>query len=225
MMLSLEFDPARLGLTETWAAAEVDVTVGMDTETFSLPAGITDAYSAYTALAAWVSDGARPWAPLAAEVTWTDSTSGNGVPCVQFGLSAVDSLARNADWLALADSVEVAAATTIRPELGFTLQEWLPQGPRGDGTAKGATRDTVPTFGDYRWTAEAVMSRTTLDGLTALLYAATSPRRGWVLQQSTGPTGPDQWGTWRQCAIGEVTVDRAGPRLWRVSMQLGGAAL
>lgn len=224
-MLTLEFDPTRLGLTETWAAASVDVTVGLDTETFSLPAGITDAYSAYAALVEWINDGARPWALLDAELTWTNGTSGTNIGCVQFGVTGVDTLAKNADWSGLADSSEVAATTTIRPELGWTLQEWVPRGLRGDGTAKGATRDSVPVWGDLRWTAEAVMSRATLDAFTALLYAATSPRRGWVLQQSAGPAGPDQWGIWRQAAIGNVTVSRQGALLYRVAMELSGAAL
>lgn len=227
-MLALEFDPTRLGLTETWAAASVDVTVGLDTETFSLPAGITDAYSAYAALVEWMADPARLWAPMSVELTWTSESSDNGIPVVQFwpsNINELDDFSPNADWRALTQGVDNPVAVTIRPELGWTLQEWVPRGLRGDGTAKGATRDSVPVWGDLRWTAEAVMTRATLDAFTALLYAATSPRRGWVLQQSTGPSGIDQWGIWRQAAIGAVTVSREGARLYRVAMELSGAAL
>jgi hypothetical protein len=106
------------------------------------------------------------------------------------------------------------------------VRTWIRRGYKGQAAAYGATRNGVVGLGDLQATATGILTRDEVDSLTALLYAATSPRRGYILQESTGPSAtPGAWGTWRAVSIGEVTVERAGPTLWRVSLELGGDPL
>lgn len=231
MALSIEFDPLRLPTVDgySWAAVSMVIDYGAySSDTWTLSAGITDPYSALQDLMTWGQDPARPWDGEPFTVRWSRYLAG------------VDGLTGTAAWepvewqivggtddaFSLLFSGDGTAATTIWPASGWDARTWLRKGYKGQAAAYGATRSGVVGLGELGATATGILNRSEVDSLNALLWAATSPRRGWILQESTGPSAtPGAWGTWRQVSIGEVTVERANSTLWRVSLELGGDAL
>ena len=231
MALSIEFDPLRLPTVDGYSWANVALSadyIGIGDEPWTLAAGVADSYGALRDLLAWGQDAARIWHPDPFTVRWTRGLAGvdglTGVAVLEPVEWAVES--PTADAEALLFGAPSSAATTIWPASGWDVRTWVRRGYKGQAAAYGATRGGVVGLGDLQATATGILSRSEVDSLNALLYAATSPRRGWILQESTGPSAtPGAWGTWRQVSIGEVTLDRAGPTLWRVSLELGGDAL
>ena len=231
MALSLEFDPARLPTVDGYSWANVSATISYPTyssDTWTLTAGITDPYAALQDLIAWGQDGARPWDGEPFAVRWTRYLSGvtgeTGTAAWEPVEWSIDSAPD--DTYSLLFSGDGTAATTVWPSTGWDVRVWRRRGYKGQAAAYGATRGGVVGLGDLQATATGILTRDEVDSLQALLYAATSPRRGHILQESTGPSDtPGAWGTWRAVSIGEVTLERAGPTLWRVSLELGGDPL
>lgn len=227
MGLCIEFDGQRLGTGYAWSAATVSVTLAPDTEVWTPSAVVADPYTAYTELAAWIADAARPWSPVTAEVTWQRALLNSGSGGVGLGLACsveFDAITPSAAFEALTDAANNAYPVSTWPPSGYNVREWKRRGYTGDAANTGAARSGVTGLGDLAWTAEAVMPWSEVETLTDLLAACTSPRRGWILQQTTGGT-PTQYGTWRQVAIGAIQSSRLGPSLFRVSIELGGDAL
>jgi hypothetical protein len=227
MALCVEFDGQRLGTGYAWASATVSVTYGLDTEVWTPSADVADPYTAYSELAAWIADPARAWATVtvSVSVTWERGILdiGNGAGGVEFGLAysiAPDTFTPSAAFEALTAANENPYAVSVWPPNGWTVKQWHRQGFMGDASNTGPARPGATGLGAIAWTAEAIMPLDDCNALQALLKAATSPRRGWILQESTGGT-PAQYGTWRQVAIGPMTQARAGVSLWRVTLELG----
>jgi hypothetical protein len=223
MALCVEFDGQRMGTGYAWSSATVSVTLGLDTEVWTPSADVADPYTAYSELAAWIADGARPWAPVTASVTWIRTFLASGSGAVEFGLVydvEFDAVTKSAAFEALADAANNAYPINVWPPNGWTVKQWHRQGFMGDASNTGPARPGATGLGAIAWTAEAIMPLDDCNALQALLKAATSPRRGWILQESTGGA-PTAYGTWRQVAIGPMTQARAGVSLWRVTLELG----
>jgi hypothetical protein len=233
MALCVEFDGQRLGTGYAWSSATVSVTYGLDTEVWTPSADVADPYTAYSELAAWIADGARPWASVTASVTWQRGILdiGNGAGGVELGVAysvLPDTFTPSAAFDALTTVNDNIYPVSVWPPNGWTVKQWHRQGFMGDASNTGPARPGATGLGAIAWTAEAIMTLDDCNALQSLLKAATSPRRGWILQESTGgiPTPYTMsrqvdYGTWRQVAIGPMTQTRAGVSLWRVTLELG----
>jgi hypothetical protein len=227
MGLCIEFDGQRMGTGYAWSSATVSVTYGLDTEVWTPSAAVAEPHTAWSELAAWIADAARPWSPVTATVTWARGTLDDGSGAVEFGIVYSvdpDTFTPSAAFEQLSAANDNLYPVSTWPPTGYNVREWKRRGYMGDAANTGAARAGVTGLGDLAWTAEAVMSWSEVQTLTDLLAACTSPRRGWILQQTTGGT-PSQYGTWRQVAIGAIQSSRLGPTLFRVTIELGGDAL
>lgn len=214
MILSQRFD---------WQSVSCDVTVGIDTETWTCPASIDDAYSALADLADWFGDAGRPWTATM-EILWT-----------RLG-GEVFAAASNPRWeiepstaITLAWSTEAQAALETdspsdrfgtghgaMPSNGWGLSGSTTRGSMpGNASAQGTMRPGVPALAMIRPTAVAGFDYDGAELIAALLARTPSPRRCRVL---------DIDGTWRQYALSGVSRERR-KTIWVHTLDLAGDTL
>lgn len=205
---------------DDWSTVGADVTVGVDTETWTLSAGIRDAYGAAMDLVAWYNDGARAWSDTMT-MTPTDgfaTTAVNGTRLQGwlpvFTAPLLDTITGTAAFDALLQG-ELAVGTSW-PKGDWDLQLWERRGAGGDACALGAARAAVTGTGFRQMTLRATLTLGDLEQLQIILAAARNPRRGWVLQQSRG--------IWRQVELGPVRIQDAALAIWTAEIEAAGVA-
>ena len=237
-MLIVDYDPETAGRSNVWTDVSIDVTVGSDTETFTVTTE-RNRLSVWLALIDWYESPSRAWYPSSGTaLAWYQTTTGGPdfykVTAFPFPLLGVDSISVSAAWIELMAADDgPEPPDSLWPDSGVDLQRWRRQIPKGNGGASGAALAGV--LGERRTAIRAVLDATDMTGIGELLRVADSPRMAWVLQLSTGPhpliaSPPNHsatvaLGTWRRVALGEVKIQRTGLHLWSLEAEVGGDAL
>lgn len=226
-----------------WATAEVDVTVGAATETWTCPSTAVSAFAAAQDLVGWANAAARAWwGVVLFDWTWTRQAATSGATLTVRSLGGAFTYAPNADAASLL-GVAAGAGTSVvgavaavgtwapSPSGRIALRDdgaWLPTA--GEASGVGAVRPGIP--GASRWTAKARPTVDALDlgRLTSCLVSATSPRAAWLrlstVRLATEYLAPPNAATgWKRVSLGKVSRGRAGASLWTLELTLGGEAV
>lgn len=209
----------------TWAGEEVEVTVGVDTETweFDTEIGGTSAsmYDFATSLESWFNDAGRAWTG-AASLSWAVSTRSDGQVRITFTSTASCTLTITAGLATFTGMTTPHTGTShvTRGTYGsccarFAVSHWQ----RHDTATGGTSSSGSWTMGQQavaprRPTVEAVLDEAQHMALTDALRIASSPRTAHIYQ--TYPAG------WREVHLGPVQVSRAGRVLYRATLEVLG---
>ncbi len=210
--------------TATWAFS-VDVTVGVNTETYTNLAADRDAVTAVTALVAWANDAGRAWSG-SRTFSWDWSRhSDSGGALLVLACSGTFSLSAGAATnLGLPAAVGVVGVVGTAPALGT----WAPVSrvsvrgnlrvlAAGDGCGDGAVRPGVPGTAAKNPQVSAIGTAIDAARLAAILATASNPRRCLVYQLHKA--------TWLTRALGDISRSSAGPMHYAFELTLAGLAL
>lgn len=206
-----------------WAGVSCDVVVGINSETWSCPSGIDDAYAALVDFCDWYGDAGRPWT-ASATVAWAraggEQFGGSSAIEWQLSFSTSTGLTWSSDAETALQTDDPAAATGIAsgvlPCNGWGLDGATTRdGLSGTAAAQGAVRPGVPVLAMVRPTAVGGLDYAGTELLAQYMALTPSPRRCWV---------PGIDGVWRQYALGGVSRDRR-KTIWIHTLDLAGDAL
>lgn len=206
-----------------WATVSCDVTVGINSETWTCPGGIDDAYAALADFADWYGDAGRPWT-ASVTVAWSrlggEEFAGlsNLRWLMQFSSTTVLSWSSEAMLALEPDDVDEREGTGAgaQPCNGWGLDGSTTRiSLSGTAAAQGAVRLGVPVLAAVRPSAVGGFDYAGTELLARILALSPSPRRCWVL---------DIDGMWRHYALGSVSRERRGT-IWIHTLDLAGDAL
>ncbi len=208
-----------------WGSAEIEISDGVTTDTWTGSADTLSAVAAMDELAAWATSTFAP------TFTWTwarDATTGGAIftlsASANFTIEPLNSTAEDLFGLdpgvkssASSQPFDSAAIATWAPVSGIAVRTSLRQLGRGDAPGDGAVRPGVPGLAALRQSVGAVGTAIDAGRLAAALALATSPRRIDVYQQHTG--------TWLRLALGDVSRSPSGFMHYRFDMAATGDAI
>ncbi len=214
MILSQRFD---------WPSVTCDVTVGIDTDTWTCPASIDDGYAALADLADWFGDAGRPWT-ASMSIIWTRLGGEVFAAASNPRWEVVPSTSTTFLWSTEAQAALEPDSSTDRfgtghgalPCNGWGLDGGTTRvGLPGMASAQGTMRPGVPVLAAIKPSAVAGFDYDGTELIAGFLARTPSPRRCWVL---------DIDGVWRQYALANVGRERR-KTIWIHTLELAGDAL
>lgn len=191
--------------TDTWTFS-VDMTVGVNTETFTGAAADRDAYAATVAFVAWANAAGRAWTGTRTfSWTWVRQSSTGGAILVLSATGGTFTItAGAAARLGLPASVgativigTTAATGTWAPVSTIAISRNLRVLGKGDACGDGAVRPGVPGLAGSRPSLAAIGTATDAARVAAVLADASNPRRATGYQRHTD--------SWLEVALGRAS--------------------
>lgn len=226
-----------------WATAEVDVTVGAATETWTCPSTAVSAFAAAQDLVGWANAAARAWFGVVLfDWTWSRQAATAGATLLVRSLGGAFTYAPSADAQALlgiaagagtsvAGAVAAVGTWAPSPSGRIALRDdgsWLKDA--GEASGVGTVRPGVPGASAWMASCRPVVDALDVARLTSVLVSARSPRAAW-LRLSTVSLGteylapPNAATGWKRVALGAVSRGRSGASLWTLELAIGGEAV
>jgi hypothetical protein len=206
---------------DNWAWS-VDVTVGAATETFTNLATDADAVAALQALVTWANAGGRAWTGTRVfSWAWIRHAASGAALLTLSATGGAFSLTAGAlttlGFAAVAgvtSTTGAAAAGTWAPALPVSLRRNVRLLDSGDAGGNGAVRPGVPGLACRLPKLDAMGTATDAARLSAVLAAASSPRRAQVWQLHTS--------SWIELAVGAVSRSAQGSKAYEFAIEVAG---
>jgi len=209
---------------DNWAWS-IDVTVGAATETFTNAATDADVVAALQALVDWANAAGRAWTGTRTfSWAWARHAASGAALLTLSAVGGAFSL--NAGALAtlgfgavagVTSTTGAAAAGSWAPALPVSVRRNVRLLDAGDAGGNGAVRPGVPGLACRMPKLDALGTATDAARLSAVLAAASSPRRAQVWQLHTS--------SWVGLAVGAVSRSAQGSQNYRFAFEVAGDAV